>query len=441
MTPNAFADIGAEKSVIGALLQDATCLHLLDELRPEDFTCPEYAAIFQAAAVVRARQQPVDMQTVYTQLAAMDATIGADVLLQAVRYVPSTANADSYAAIVRERSRRRAVKRLCDSALETLMAEGCDAAIDAAMDGMRAMLGQGSRTITSAQVADKTFVLLESIANGAIKSIPTPLADLNYRLSGGLRKGEVTVLAAYTGQGKSALAQAIARHAAQNGFRTLLVSREMGPEQYGLRAFASITGLDTATLLNAQKLTPEQWESLGNALVEMGQLPIDFTFRCATVEDVRQEARRMKNLDLLIVDYLQILQTRDKFPNDNARVSHISRTIKEIALDLQIPVLALSQFSRPPRGLGSQRPKLSDLRDSGSIEQDADNIWLMWQPRDDDDPDIPPCYAGWCDAAENLGDRFLLLDVAKQRMGRLGVQGVCFSPQKMTFYSPEYEGV
>lgn len=438
MTPNVYADLGAEKSVIGAMLQDSTCLRLLDELSADDFTCPEFSEIFNAARRLRSKQQAVDIQTVYTELGGMSDVISASFLLDAVRYVPSTANADSYASILRERRRRREMKSLCENAIAALGEEGADTAIDRALDGLRGMLGGGSTRITSAQVAQKTFDLLEGIARGEIQSIPTPLVDLNYMLSGGLRKGEVTVLAAYTGQGKSALAQAIARHAAKKGFRTLLISREMGPEQYGLRAFAGITGIDTATMLRAQKLNHEQWEAIGNALTDMSRLPVDFTFRCSTVEDVRQEARRMKKLDLLIVDYLQILQTRDKYPNDNARVSHISRVIKEIALDLQIPVLALSQFSRPPKGV-NQRPKVSDLRDSGSIEQDADNIWLMWQPRDGDDNDIPAGYSGWYEAAEDLGDRFMLLDVAKQRMGRLGVLGMCFSPKKMEFYTPTFE--
>lgn len=435
---NVFADIGAEKSVIGSILQDSTCLRLLDELRVEDFTCPEFAEIFRAAGRLRAKQQSVDLQTVYSELGASADVIGPGFLLDAIRYTPSTANVDSYVSIVRERSRRREVKALCESAIASIGQEDADTAIDRAMDGLRGMMGGSSNRLTSAQVAAKTFEMLEGIANGEIRSIPTPLTDLNYRISGGLRKGELTVLAAHTGQGKSALAQTIARYAAKRGFRVLLVSREMGPEQYGLRAFSSLTGIETGSMLQAKKLKPEQWEAIGDAINDMSTLPIDFTFRASTVEDVRQEVRRMKNIDLLIVDYLQILQTRDRFQNDNSRVAHISRTLKEIALDIQIPVLALSQFSRPPKGT-SQRPKVSDLRDSGSIEQDADNIWLMWAPNDDDDPDIPAGYTGWYDAARDMDDRFLLLDVAKQRMGRLGVIGVCFSPKIMDFYTPQIE--
>ncbi len=439
MIPNAFADLGAEKSVIGAILQDSSCLRLLDDLRVEDFACPEFAEIWRVAGVLRARQQSVDIQTLYSELGDMASVISPSYLLDAIRYTPSTANVDSYADIVRERSRRRDVRAVCERVVEVLAAEGADVAVDMAMDRLRGMVSGKSTTMTAGQVAAQTFDLLEAINRGDIRSIPTPLHDLNSMISGGLRNGEMTVLAAYTGHGKSALAQDIAKCAAGKGFRVLLISGEMTAEQYGLRAFSSITGIDTATLLQAKKLKTPQWEAISDAVTEMEKLPIRFSFLADTVEDVRREARRMKELDLLVVDYMQLLETERQYPTDNSRVSHISRVLKQIARTLQIPVLALSQFSRPPKGL-EKRPTIRDLRDSGSIEQDADNIWLMWQPVSGDDPDIPPYYAGWYEAAQDMGDRFLLLDVAKQRMGRLGVIGIGFSPARMKFYTPEMEG-
>lgn len=438
MTPNVYSDISAERSVIGSLVQDSTCLDLLDLLTPEDYTSPEYAAIHQTMVKLRAKRQPVDLQTVSSALPVEMQRNGAAILLEAMRSVPTTANAHSYADIVKERSRRRAVKRICEEAIRQLE-DGADTAADAAFDALRCMVGGQSTRLTASQVAGKTYDMLEAISRNEIGSIPTPLCDLNAMISGGLRKGELTVLAAYPGQGKSALAQAIAKEAAHNGYRTLLVSREMSAEQYGLRAFSSITGIDTATLYRARSLTGDQWVRAGDAAAEFGQLPIEFTFRASTVEDVRREARAMKGIELLIVDYIQILQTANSYPSDNSRVAHISRMLKEIALDLQIPVLALSQFSRPPKGV-TKRPQVSDLRDSGSIEQDADCIWLMWQPQHDDDPDIPPQYAGWHKTADTWEDRFLLLDVAKNRMGRRGTIGICFDPKRMKFYSPQTEG-
>lgn len=437
MTPSTYSDINAERSVIGALLRDSTCLDLLDALTPEDYTRPEYATIHQTAVRLRAKRQPVDMQTVASALPAELQRDGLSILLEAVRWTPTTANAGHYADIVKERSRRRIVKRICEDAIRQLE-DGADVAADAAFEGLRGMVGGQTTRITAAEVASKTYDMLEAISRGELRSIPTPLHDLNAMLSGGLRKGELTVLAAYTGQGKSALAQAIARKSAEDGYRVLLVSREMSAEQYGLRAFSSLCGVDSSTLYRAKSLTGEQWAAAAEAASTFGSLPLEFTFRAATVEDVRREARSMRGLDLLVVDYIQILQTANNYPSDNSRVAHISRTLKEIALDLQIPVLALSQFSRPPKGV-TKRPVVSDLRDSGSIEQDADCIWLMWQPQDDDDGDIPAEYVGWYSAAQAMGDRFLLLDVAKNRMGRIGKIGIGFSPKRMQFYTPRGE--
>lgn len=434
--PNTVFDLTAERSVLGSILQDPQCWDLLNTLTPEDFVSPEYRACILAARGLRAQNLAVDVTTLSGAIKNSGIQNPENLLISVVRQTPSTANVDSYVRIVQECSRRRRVKALCEATIAQLSDDGADTSIDTAMDGLRGLMGGQSMSIGAGELAMKTYDMLDAISRGEYRSIPTPLPDLNFMLSGGLRKGELTVLAAYTGQGKSAMAQEIARHAAQKGHRVLLVSREMGPEQYGMRAFSSITGLDIGDMMRAKGLTPDQWQALAGAVDELGRLPIGFCFRASTVEDVRREARRLKGLDLLIVDYLQILRTSGKYPNDNARVAYISRMLKDISLDLQIPVLALSQFSRPLKGVQT-RPRLSDLRDSGSIEQDADNVWLMWQPRDDSDTDIPPNYAGWVEAAEAREHMFLLLDVAKQRMGRTGILGVCFNPQRMRFYSPK----
>ncbi len=439
MTPSIYSDISAERSVIGSIVQDSTCLDLLDVLTPEDYTSPEYAAIHRTMATLRARRQPVDLQTVSSALPAEMQRNGAAILLEAMRSVPTTANAHTYAEIVKERSRRRSVKRICEDAIRQLE-DGADVAADAALDALRAMAGGSDMCISAAQIASQTYDMVEAIAAGKMPSIPTPLPDLNALTDGGERKGELTVLAAHTGQGKSAFAQAIATTAASKGYRVLLVSREMSAEQYGIRAFSSLCELTSSDMHNAKHMDGDQWAALTRAAAEFGRLPIQFTDKAATVEDVRMVARSMRGLDLLIVDYIQILRTQGSFASDNSRVAHISRTLKEISIDLKIPVLALSQFSRPPKGIIKRRPQLSDLRDSGSIEQDADNVWLMWQPTGEDDPDTPPGYEGWYTAAQDMGDRFLLLDVTKQRMGSIGTIGVGFSPKHMKFYSPQTEG-
>ena len=156
------------------------------------------------------------------------------------------------------------------------------------------------------------------------------------------------------------------------------------------------------------------------------------------MEDVRRETQR-KDIDLLVVDYIQIMSTREKCASEHLRVSVISRQLKEIALDIGIPVLVLSQLKRLPGGI-RRRPVLADLKESGSIENDADVVLFLYQPSGPDDDSIPDTYAGWVEAAEDMGDRFLLLEIAKQRMFATSTLGVCFDTKGMRFYTPQREG-
>lgn len=429
---NAWYDANAEKSVIGSILQDSQCLWALDELVEEDFVIPEYAAAFGAARSLRAEGSPVDLMTIGRKLADKGHQVDPSKLLEAVRFVPSTANLKAYTGIVTEFSRRRAIKQQCEETIRNLE-NGADDALDEAITNLRGLIGGKSTWMSGAEVAGKAFEMIEAISRGELKSIPTPLPELNEVLAGGLRKGDLTVVAAGTGQGKSALSLEIARNAAKKGFHVGFISREMSAEQYGLRAFSSITGISTGAMLQAKKLVQEQLESLGDALNEIGNLPLDFSFRTETVEDVRRDVQRKKRIDLLIIDYLQILGTKKDYASEHLRVGYITKTLKALAMDMQIPVMLLSQFKRMPMGA---RPALSDLKESGSIENDADNVWLIHRPDAGSDA-IPPQYTGWVEACEDMGDRFLLLDVAKQRMFDPRMIGVGFSPSHMRFYTPK----
>lgn len=432
---NVFAEPDAEACVLGAVLQDSSCSAFLDELAPEDFTQPEHEAVFSAMLRVKAKRQAIDLMTVGSELGGMTEMISPAFLLGLIRRVPSTVNARHYVELVRERTRRRNLRDVCQRALGMLGESDADDAVDMAMTEMRGMIGGKSAWVSFGDVMMATFDMVEAISRGEMRCISTPLPDLNTMTAGGFRKGELTILAAGTGQGKSALALAIARHAAEHGYTVGLVSREMGKEQYGLRAYAALTGVETGQMLKAQKLTPEQWEKIADVLNDASGLPLHFTFTASTIEDVRRECQRMKHLDMLIVDYVQILGAKGNYASEHLRISHISRQLKEIALDMNIPVLAMSQFKRPVGGQVG-RPSVSDLKESGSLENDADNVWLVSRPKSDDDDGIPPQYAGWVAAAEQMGDRFLLLEIAKQRMYSPGMVGICFNPSKMTFYNP-----
>lgn len=442
MIQNAYMDIRAEMSVIGSLLQDPTCCWLLDELRDEDFSRPDYQAVYAAARRLRDSGQAVDVVTVGNAMkgCGLGESLVSVMLMQAVKDTPSTANVKSYVGIVRECAKRRALKSLLEERIRDIGMEDADVVADKAMTELRGTLTGGGDWLTFGQVGAKAYEMLEAISSGELRSVPTPLPDLNRLLAGGFRAGELIVLAAYTGQGKSAFALEVARHAANNGFVTAMVSQEMSPEQYGLRAMSSMTGIDTGEMLGAKNLMPEQWGVLADTVMEMQHLPIRFTATAPTVEAVRRGVLRMRKVDLLIVDYIQILGAEGRYESERVTVSRVSRALKQLAMELHIPVLALSQFSRPPKGQTIRKPTLNDLKESGNIENDADTVILLSRPESDDDESIPPYYAGWVSAAEAMGDRFLLMDVAKQRMCSPGMVAACFSPQKMRFYTPRTGG-
>lgn len=434
-----FGDIEAERCVIGALLQDPSVASwALADLAPEMFTRPEYRQAWEAAAQLYHAGKAADLMTVSASVREKSGVDIAPLMIEAVRATPSAANARTYAGMVSEYARRRTLRDACNAAINSLGECDADEAGDRLMAAIRGNLGGHDAWVPMAQVGASTFEMLEGIARGENRSIPTGMPDLDAALAGGLRKGEVTVLAAGTGQGKSAFAMHIAQHAAQKGFRVGFVSREMSAEQYGIRALASLTGIGSGDLLRSARLSAQQWETVASGVERMAHLPISFAFRAATVEDVRREIQR-RDTDLLVVDYLQILGTREKCASEHLRVSTISRQLKEIALDMGIPVLVLSQLKRLTGGV-KRRPVLADLKESGSIENDADVVLFLYQPSGPEDESIPPSYAGWVEAADDLGDRFLLLEIAKQRMFATAMLGVCFDAKGMRFYTPRQDG-
>lgn len=433
---NAFVNVDAEKSVLGAILQDPSCLGAMDELSEYAFTTLSYQRAVGAALALHREGKPVDLLTVGTEVKQRHGIDLASTLLDAVRWTPTTANAKSYLAIVRECAKRRALRETCQRVVGSLGEVDADDAVDGLLIKLREMITGRSGWTTFGDVGAATFDMLDAIAKGQTRVIRTGMPDLDAALAGGLRNGEVTVVAAGTGQGKSAFAMQLALAAARAGVHVGVVSREMSAEQYGIRALASMAGVDSGTMLQAKALDAAAWGKITEAIDGMRNVPIDFLFRSATVEDVRREVIRQKDIGLLVVDYLQILDTAQKCATEHLRVSTMSRQLKLLAMDMGIPVVVLSQLRRQPNG-AQRRPALSDLKESGSIENDADSVIFLWQPNGPDDSEIPNAYTGWVEAAEGMGDRFLLVEIAKQRMYATSTLGLCFAPSEMRFYTPQ----
>lgn len=311
--------------------------------------------------------------------------------------------------------------------------QNADQVVDELLSSLRGLSVGPASWMDFQEIMSRTFDHLDGVANGKFQTISTGLADLDAVF--GLRKGEVTTIAAGPGQGKSAMAWHIGRTAAQRGFRVALISLEMSEEQYGMRALSSLTGIPMERIVSARGLTAEQWTAIGDAM-NAARLPFCVTTRISTVEQARREAMRMEKLDLLIVDYIQIMDTARRIDNEHLRISAITRQLKTLSRELNIPIIMLSQFKRLPAG---QRPTLNDLKESGSIENDSDNVILLYKPQGPNDENIPGPYAGWYEQAEAREQRFLLLEVAKQRMGKVRTVAAVFDPARMRFYTPKAE--
>lgn len=429
-----YVNVDAEKSVLGAILQGGE--DALNDLTERDFYRPEHRSIFRAAQELRREGQAIDLMTLGNRLAErqeLEASGGAAYLLDCFRCVPTLANSRSYIGIVRECARRRELRQMLQTAAGSIGQQNADQVVDELLSSLRGLSVGPASWMDFQEIMSRTFDHLDGVANGKIQTISTGLADLDAVF--GLRKGEVTTIAAGPGQGKSAMAWHIGRTAAQRGFRVALISLEMSEEQYGMRALSSLTGIPMERIVSARGLTAEQWTAIGDAM-NAARLPFCVTTRISTVEQARREAMRMEKLDLLIVDYIQIMDTARRIDNEHLRISAITRQLKTLSRELNIPIIMLSQFKRLPAG---QRPTLNDLKESGSIENDSDNVILLYKPQGPYDENIPAPYAGWYEAAEAREERFLLLEVAKQRMGKVRTVAAVFDPARMRFYTPKAE--
>ena len=429
-----YVNVDAEKSVLGAILQGGE--DALNDLTERDFYRPEHRSIFRAAQELRREGQAIDLMTLGNRLAErqeLEASGGAAYLLDCFRCVPTLANSRSYIGIVRECARRRELRQMLQTAAGSIGQQNADQVVDELLSSLRGLSVGPASWMDFQEIMSRTFDHLDGVANGKIQTISTGLADLDAVF--GLRKGEVTTIAAGPGQGKSAMAWHIGRTAAQRGFRVALISLEMSEEQYGMRALSSLTGIPMERIVSAKGLTAEQWTAIGDAM-NAARLPFCVTTRISTVGQARREAMRMEKLDLLIVDYIQIMDTARRIDNEHLRISAITRQLKALSRELNIPIIMLSQFKRLPAG---QRPTLNDLKESGSIENDSDNVILLYKPQGPYDENIPGPYAGWYEQAEAREQRFLLLEVAKQRMGRVRTVAAVFDPARMRFYTPKAE--
>ena len=425
-------DLDAEKSVLGAILLDSDSLvKVVEFLKPEHFYKDSHRNIYTAILDLYEKREPADLITVPDQLRKIDelkSSGGVAYLTELVNSVPTAANIDHYGHIIKDHYTRRCLLQTA-SRIARLVHEEPDVS-DMIDKSEQLLYGVSQDRVHQEFVPVKktleiTFERLDELSKtrGALRGVPTGLKTLDRMLSG-LQKEDLVILAARPSMGKSSLATNIAQYAAiEHGKKIGFFSLEMGRESVVDRMISAQGDIDNWRI-STGNLAAEDFEKYGIAAGELAeaQIFIDDTPGISVIE-MRTKARRLQmehGLDLIIVDYLQLIHGRN-LESRVQEVTYISQALKNLSRELKVPVLALSQLSRAveQRG-GVKRPQLSDLRDSGSIEQDADVVMFLYRPDDED--------------RENMG-----LVVAKHRNGPTGEIPLFFKANRTRFFEMSRE--
>lgn len=438
---NGFASEEAERSILGNIVgRNDEYGHYADELTADDFYDSSRRIIFGAIRKAKAEGLGIDLVTIGEMIEKIDPGNSAVVtseLIECAQSYSNAFNADSYYRIVKELSvRRKAI--LLVGEIQTQLNDPTQA-INGIMDKLRTNAGDllvNKHSWVSIQdVLFHTLDYIEQRVKGEVKSIATGIPNVD-ALIGGFFGGEMTIIGARPAVGKSVFGMNVALAAAEKGFKVGICSREMTDVQYGQRIVSYEGYVDGMKIRKAQ-LDDNDWEKIVEGMGIGARLPIEFLFSVRSVEDLRAEVQRKAakgELDMLVVDYLQLMTTERRFKEDRLRVGHISKALKDIAVDFNIPVIALAQVKRYAGGARAKMPTLEDLKDSGNLEQDADNVIFLHNPYDAEDEYVDPRDKGYFDKFAENGLTYLCLGVAKQRQGVTGKACVLFNKSNMRYY-------
>lgn len=420
----------AEESVLGALLLDKDAIISVAEfLLPDDFYDERHKDIYKAVISLYEERTPVDVLTVTEKLKQqkdIKKVGGASYLTDIANKVPTAAHVEHYGKIVKDLSIKRNLMQAASKIVEMSLNESLTSS-DLMDRAESEVFSLSQKNVKKAfrpirEVLAESFDRLDELSKeqGGLRGVATGFPDLD-NATAGLQKGNLIILAARPGVGKTTLAMNIAQYAAINEKRNVgFFSLEMSVEELTDRLSVNVADID-AWRLKTGKLTEDEFTKLSTAYGILAEAPIyiDDTPGLSILE-MRTKARRLQvenGLDLLIVDYLQLAKSRN-LENRVQEVSEISQGLKNLARELKIPVIALSQLSRGVESRNVKKPQLSDLRESGSIEQDADIVMFLW--REDD---------------ENLEN--MMLDIAKHRNGALTSIPLFFKGDRIKFYPRE----
>ncbi len=425
-------NIEAEKSVLGALmLEGDSIVKIVDRVFPEDFYYDAHKRIYESMLSLYNTSKVIDVVTVSDELSKsgkLEEVGGIMYLRELVDAVPTAANIEYYANIVKEKALLRA---LIERGTEIVkMGYEEDKSIDELLDRAERLIFEiGRRNIREGfvhvqEVVEQTFKDMKSLyeEKKRVTGVPSGFVDID-NITAGFQRGSLNVIAARPSMGKTALAIDIARNASMRyGIPVAIFSLEMSKEQIAQRLICSEARIELHKLRTGF-IKKDEWPKLVSAVGRLTRAPIYIDESpTITVVELRAKARRLKKevgIGLIIVDYLQLVTLGRRVDNRQQEVSEISRALKSLARELDIPVIALSQLSRAVEQRNDKRPLLSDLRDSGAIEQDADLVAFIYR-----------------DEVYNskTKDRNIAeIKIAKHRNGATGVKRLAFFKEFTTF--------
>lgn len=412
----------AESSVLGALMLDNESWdHVGDLLKAEQFYDRGHQQIFTAIAALLSASKPADVITVYNQLQLAgygEAVGGLSYLNSLAQYVPSAANVRRYAEIVADRALMRGILSAADEVKDIASEAGLPVSerLDKAQAVLQGLQVNNGRVMPTAIGGSAALVLTrmnESAQGNIPPGIPTRFPGLDRMFGGGFKGGKQVIIAARPSIGKSSFAEQLCLNLAKSGYGCGFFSQEMSKEELSERALANLARVDLDNIISA-RMEREEWARATEAIETMKSLPVYFDDQAGlTLHDISAKARMLKrqhNVKAIVVDYLQLCDGGKDSDNRHHQIEQLSRGTKKLARQLDLTVILLSQLNREVEKRTSGRPVLSDLKESGAIEEDADIVMLMSRAQSNEG-----------------GNQIIHCDVPKNRQGKVGSVSLVFN--------------
>lgn len=439
MTDSLLYKIEAEQVVIGTLLLDNSLLdEVISELKVTDFYTESLRNIYKIIVALYKENKPFDLLTVAEKGQALKLDFDSQSLAHLAENSISFSNFNSYVEIVKKYGKRRDLLLFADHISKMCMeSSDLDSIVARIEDDLGKLtleeLSQAS-TLTAKETLTSTIQMLDDITQGKIQSLPTAWNNYNEITGGGLHLGELTVVAGRPSMGKTTFALIMLLSiimSKKNHFNPgLIFTLEMSKEELMFKVLSFLTRIDYSNIRTGD-ISAAQANQIQKATGIISQLPLFFNDRGGiTIQEIKSICKRYKrqqNLKVVAIDYLQLISTKKKYTAEQRvlEISHITRELKILAKDLNIAIILLSQLNRQVDSRANKKPLLSDLRDSGAIEQDADNVIFLYRPE---------IYSSNDKNITEKGKAEVI--IAKQRLGEVGTLNFIFEGQYSSFKEP-----